>query len=81
MVKLENQNWSSDGVIRNSNASPILFDAEAAKYYESIFPHDWDQHGVPKCYAATLDHPLRDMDFLNCLPLFIAPRRLSTSDY
>jgi hypothetical protein len=40
-VMLGSQNWSGDGVIRNRDASVIVFDAEAAAYYESIFLHDW----------------------------------------
>jgi len=41
VVMLGSQNWSGDGVIRNRDASVIVFNAEAAAYYESIFLHDW----------------------------------------
>jgi hypothetical protein len=41
VVMLGSQNWSGDGVLRNRDASLILFDAEAANYYQSIFLHDW----------------------------------------
>ena len=41
VVMLGSQNWSGDGVLRNRDASLILYDEEAAKYYQEIFLHDW----------------------------------------
>lgn len=41
-VALGSQNWSGDGVLRNRDASVIIDSAEAAKYFETIFLHDWD---------------------------------------
>lgn len=41
IVMLSSQNWSGDGVLRNRDASLIVFDEEAAQYYETIFLHDW----------------------------------------
>lgn len=41
VVMLGSQNWSGDGVIRNRDASLIIFNADAAQYYEQIFLHDW----------------------------------------
>jgi hypothetical protein len=41
VVMLGSQNWSGDGVIRNRDASVVVFNAEAAAYYEAIFLHDW----------------------------------------
>jgi hypothetical protein len=41
-VMLGSQNWSGDGVLRNRDASVIVFDEEAAQYYEKIFLHDWE---------------------------------------
>ena len=41
VVMLGSQNWSGDGVIRNRDASVIVFNSDAAAYYEAIFLHDW----------------------------------------
>lgn len=41
IVALGSQNWSGDGVLRNRDASVIIENEKAAKYYESIFLHDW----------------------------------------
>jgi hypothetical protein len=41
VVMLGSQNWSGDGVIRNRDASLIIYNADAAQYYEQIFLHDW----------------------------------------
>jgi phosphatidylserine/phosphatidylglycerophosphate/cardiolipin synthase-like enzyme len=41
VVMLGSQNWSGDGVLRNRDASLIVHDQEAARYYEGIFLHDW----------------------------------------
>lgn len=41
VVMLGSQNWSGDGVLRNRDASVIIYHADAAKYYEQIFLHDW----------------------------------------
>ena len=41
VVMLGSQNWSGDGVIRNRDASLIIYNADAARYYEQIFLHDW----------------------------------------
>ncbi len=35
------QNWSGDGVLRNRDASLIIFNEEVAEYFEKIFLHDW----------------------------------------
>ncbi len=42
VVALGSQNWSSDGVLRNRDASVIIANETAAKYYEQIFLHDWN---------------------------------------
>jgi PLD-like domain len=42
VVALGSQNWSGDGVLRNRDASVIIEHARAAKYYETIFLHDWN---------------------------------------
>lgn len=46
VVALGSQNWSAEGVLRNRDASVIIENETAAKYYEGIFLHDWD--GIAK---------------------------------
>jgi hypothetical protein len=41
IVALGSQNWSADGVIRNRDATLIIYNQEAARYWEEIFVHDW----------------------------------------
>jgi hypothetical protein len=41
IVALGSQNWSADGVIRNRDATLIIYNEEAAGYWEKIFVHDW----------------------------------------
>ncbi len=41
VVALGSQNWSGDGVLRNRDASLIIYHAGAAQYFEKIFVHDW----------------------------------------
>jgi hypothetical protein len=43
VVALGSQNWSGEGVLRNRDASVIIRNATAAKYYEQIFLHDWEK--------------------------------------
>lgn len=47
VVMLGSQNWSGDGVIRNRDASLIIYNADAAQYYEQIFLHDWANMAQP----------------------------------
>lgn len=42
IVALGSQNWSGDGVLRNRDASLIIYHQGAAQYFEGIFIHDWD---------------------------------------
>jgi phosphatidylserine/phosphatidylglycerophosphate/cardiolipin synthase-like enzyme len=42
VVALGSENWSGDGVLRNRDASVIIANETAARYYEKIFLHDWD---------------------------------------
>ena len=35
-------NWSSQGVTRNRDASLIFYDADIARYFETIFLYDWN---------------------------------------
>ena len=41
VVALGSQNWSGDGVLRNRDASLIIYHVGAAQYFEKIFVHDW----------------------------------------
>jgi len=41
VVALGSQNWSADGVIRNRDATLIIYNREAAQYWGQIFEHDW----------------------------------------
>jgi phosphatidylserine/phosphatidylglycerophosphate/cardiolipin synthase-like enzyme len=41
VVALGSQNWSGDGVLRNRDASLIIYHGGAAQYFEKIFMHDW----------------------------------------
>jgi PLD-like domain len=42
IVALGSQNWSGDGVLRNRDATLIIYNEEAAQYFEQIFNYDWD---------------------------------------
>jgi phosphatidylserine/phosphatidylglycerophosphate/cardiolipin synthase-like enzyme len=41
VVALGSQNWSGDGVLRNRDATLVIYNEEAARYWEQIFVHDW----------------------------------------
>jgi len=41
VVVVGSQNWSAQGVARNRDASVIIHNADAAKYWGKIFDHDW----------------------------------------
>jgi len=43
VVALGSQNWSGDGTLRNRDATLIIYNEEAAQYWEQIFKHDWTQ--------------------------------------
>jgi hypothetical protein len=46
IVVVSSQNWSGDGVARNRDAGLIIYNEEAARYYEQIFLHDWTKMAV-----------------------------------
>jgi phosphatidylserine/phosphatidylglycerophosphate/cardiolipin synthase-like enzyme len=46
VVAVGSQNWSPPGVTTNRDASLVIFNAEAARYWESIFLHDWAHMAV-----------------------------------
>ncbi len=39
---VSSQNWSGDGFLRNRDAGLIMYDADIAAYFESVFMFDWD---------------------------------------
>jgi PLD-like domain len=41
VVAVGSQNWSGDGVLRNRDATLIIYNEDAAKYWQEIFIHDW----------------------------------------
>ena len=41
-VMFGSHNWSNDGTTTNRDATLIIHDPEAAKYYEKIFLYDWE---------------------------------------
>jgi hypothetical protein len=41
-VMVSSQNWSADGTLRNRDAGLIIWNADAATYFEKIFLHDWE---------------------------------------
>jgi hypothetical protein len=41
VVVVSSQNWSGDGVTRNRDAGLIIYNQDAAQYWEKIFLHDW----------------------------------------
>jgi hypothetical protein len=41
IVVVSSQNWSSQGTGANRDAGMIIYNAEAAQYFEEIFLHDW----------------------------------------
>jgi hypothetical protein len=44
VVALGSQNWSGDGVLRNRDASLIIYNPDAAQYFEQVFSYDWENH-------------------------------------
>jgi phosphatidylserine/phosphatidylglycerophosphate/cardiolipin synthase-like enzyme len=40
-VLVSSQNWSTDGTLYNRDAGVIMDSEKAAKYFERIFLHDW----------------------------------------
>jgi hypothetical protein len=48
VVALGSQNWSGDGVLRNRDATLIIWNKDAAQYYEEIFNYDWDTFAKQK---------------------------------
>ena len=53
VVAIGSQNWSSQGVTQNRDATLIIHDARAAQYFEGIFLHDWETLARPAHTTAT----------------------------
>jgi phosphatidylserine/phosphatidylglycerophosphate/cardiolipin synthase-like enzyme len=41
VAMVSSQNWSPEGTLRNRDAGIIIYNTEAAAYFEQIFLHDW----------------------------------------
>jgi PLD-like domain len=52
VVAVGSQNWSSSGVSENRDATLIIHDERAAKYFEQVFVHDWETLARPAHSAA-----------------------------
>ena len=52
VVAVGSQNWSAAGVSENRDATLIIHDARAAKYFEQVFVHDWESLARPAHSAA-----------------------------
>ena len=46
IVLVSSQNWSGDGVTGNRDAGLIIYNQDAAQYWEQIFNHDWTNLAV-----------------------------------
>jgi hypothetical protein len=51
VVAIGSQNWSGPGVSSNRDATLIIHNADAAKYWESIFIHDWSSMATQQLTA------------------------------
>jgi hypothetical protein len=51
IVALGSHNWSGDGTVYNRDASLILFNHDAAQYYQQIFLYDWNNLARQKASA------------------------------
>jgi hypothetical protein len=47
IVMLGSQNWSGQGVLQNRDASVIIYNEQAAQYYENVFLQDWENLAQP----------------------------------
>ena len=47
IVMLGSQNWSGQGVLQNRDASVIIYNEQAAQYYENVFLQDWENLARP----------------------------------
>lgn len=47
-VLVSSQNWSADGTLRNRDAGVIIHHQDAAKYFQQVFLHDWENLATAK---------------------------------
>jgi hypothetical protein len=47
-VVVSSQNWSGDGVANNRDAGLIIYNEDAAQYWQGIFLHDWNNMAQQK---------------------------------
>jgi phosphatidylserine/phosphatidylglycerophosphate/cardiolipin synthase-like enzyme len=52
IVVVSSQNWSADGTGENRDAGLIIYDPDAAKYFEAIFVHDWENMAAKRAYGS-----------------------------
>jgi phosphatidylserine/phosphatidylglycerophosphate/cardiolipin synthase-like enzyme len=57
VAMVSSQNWSADGTLRNRDAGLIIWHAEVAAYFETIFLHDWDYLAAPRALGAQEQKP------------------------
>jgi phosphatidylserine/phosphatidylglycerophosphate/cardiolipin synthase-like enzyme len=50
-VVVSSQNWSPMGTGENRDAGLIIYNAEAARYFEQIFLHDWVNMAAAKALS------------------------------
>jgi phosphatidylserine/phosphatidylglycerophosphate/cardiolipin synthase-like enzyme len=41
VIAVGSHNWSGNGVLRNRDATVVIYNKEAAHYGQQIFVHDW----------------------------------------
>jgi phosphatidylserine/phosphatidylglycerophosphate/cardiolipin synthase-like enzyme len=59
VVAVGSQNWSSEGVLQNRDATLIVHDPRAAQYFEQIFLHDWNTLARPAHTTTAAPETLR----------------------
>jgi len=47
-ILVSSQNWSTDGTLYNRDAGVIIYNRDAAVYFQEIFLHDWENLAVQK---------------------------------
>jgi hypothetical protein len=52
VVVVSSQNWSEDGTGGNRDAGLIIYNSEAARYFEDIFLHDWKNMAEKRAYGS-----------------------------
>ncbi|MGD0245915.1 MAG: phospholipase D-like domain-containing protein [Streptosporangiaceae bacterium] len=50
-VLVSSQNWSADGTLWNRDAGVIIYDQDAAQYFQQVFLHDWEHLAAAKAVS------------------------------